>query len=315
MILSVSRRTDVPACYMPWFMNRLRAGEVLVRNPMNPRQVRRIRISPDVVDCIVFWTKVPGAVLPVLPEIACMGYSCMFQVTVNPYGSPVEPALPPLQERIAAVQALAEAAGKHRVIWRYDPIVMSEAYTVGWHAERFAAMVGQLAGSVRKGVISFLDEYAKIRVRLRQHGLRTCREEEMNALAAAFAPVAARHHLPLQTCAEKVDLSAYGIGHGACLDARDIAEAIGRPLQLRRNSNQRPECGCVQSIDVGAYNTCHNGCVYCYANHSPESVARRAAAHRVDSPMLTGVLNPQDAVIDVKAVPCRKVEGEQLTLL
>lgn len=311
MILSVSRRTDIPSCYADWFMQRLRAGFVLVRNPMNPRQISRIALTPDAVECIVFWSKNPAPLLPHLPEIRRMGYPCLFQMTLNAYGAEAEANLPPLPERIATLRTLA---GYGPVVWRYDPILLSEAYTVDWHIARFAALAEALEGCTDRCVISFLDVYDKIRSRLRTIGSHPCTETEMHRLAEGLSAAAARHGLTLQTCAEKIDLSAYGIEHGACIDSRLISHVLGCPVDVRRDANQREGCGCMPRVDIGAYNTCRNGCVYCYANHSPEAVARHAAAHDPASPLLTGRLLPEDRVTDRALPSVRSRAGEQLSL-
>lgn len=312
MILSVSRRTDIPACYPEWFMKRLRAGFVMVRNPMNPHQVSHVRLTPETVDCIVFWTKNPSPMLPYLPEIRRMGYPFLFQVTLNAYGRETEASLPALQERIAAMRTLSAQCP---VVWRYDPILLSDVYTVDWHINRFARLAAALYGCTDRCVISFIDVYDKIRARLRNIGARSCTEAEMHRLAAAFAEIAAQHELRLQTCAEKIDLAAYDIEHGACISPELIGRLLGRPVAVRRDTNQREACGCMPSVDVGAYNTCRNGCAYCYANHSPEIVARNAAAHSADSPLLTGCLLPEDKVTE-RAMPTILLPGtEQMTFL
>lgn len=315
MILSVSRRTDVPACYPEWFMNRLREGFLLVRNPMNPRQVSRIAITPEVVDCIVFWTKNPAPLMPYLPELQQRGFSCLFQVTLNAYGREVETNLPSAEERLGSVQALAGQIGRERIAWRYDPIILSEMYTVDWHIRRFEEMAQALSGCTERCIISFLDVYAKIRSRLRERGLNPCTEEEMRRIAAAFVPIGRQHGMQLQTCAERIDLSAFGMSHGACLDGGWISRALGYTLDVGRDPSQRGECGCVASVDVGAYNTCRNGCVYCYANHSPDAVASSAACHLPDSPLLTGTLSPEDRVTERSCVSHRGMHGQQLTMV
>lgn len=312
VILSVSRRTDIPACYPEWFMHRLRAGFVLARNPMNSRQVSRITLTPETVDCIVFWTKNPAPMLPFLPEIRRMGYPFLFQVTLNAYGREVEASLPALQERLDAFRALSRQCP---VVWRYDPILLSDTYTVDWHIARFRELASALEGCTDRCVISFLDVYDKIRARLRTIGARPCTEADMHRLAAAFAEVAGQHGLRLQTCAEKTDLAVYGVGHGACIDADLIGNLLACPVDGRRDANQRGDCGCLPSVDVGAYNTCGNGCLYCYANHSPEVVARSAAAHRPDSPLLTGCLLPDDRVTERAMPTIRRTDGEQTSFL
>lgn len=314
MILSVSRRTDIPACYPDWFMRRLREGYAMVRSPFNLRQVSRVSLSREAVDCIVFWTKNPAPMLPHLPEIARMGYPCLFQVTLNPYGTDVERALPPLHARVEAMRTLAGFLGPERVTWRYDPILLSADCTVDWHVRQFAALAQALEGCTERCVISFLDVYDKIRRRLREQGLRAPEEAEVRQIARALAQAAASHGMAIQTCAEHYDLSDLGVEHGTCIDGQVISRILGKPLKLRRDAGQRSACGCVASVDVGAYNTCGNGCVYCYANFSPETTARQMAAHCPDSPLLTGQIVPEDRVTE-RAMPTCLADEEQLSLL
>ena len=314
MILSVSRRTDIPACYPDWFMHRLREGYAMVRSPFNLRQVSRVSLSREAVDCIVFWTKNPAPMLPHLPEIARMGYPCLFQVTLNPYGTDVERALPPLHARVEAMRTLAGLLGPERVTWRYDPILLSADCTVDWHVRQFAALAQVLEGCTERCVISFLDVYDKIRRRLREQGLRAPEEAEVRQIASALAQAAASHGMKIQTCAEHYDLSDLGVEHGACIDGQVISRILGKPLKLRRDAGQRSACGCVASVDVGTYNTCGNGCVYCYANFSPETTARQMAAHCPDSPLLTGQIGLEDRVTE-RAMPTCLADEEQLSLL
>lgn len=314
MILSVSRRTDIPACYPDWFMRRLREGYAMVRSPFNLRQVSRVSLSREAVDCIVFWTKNPAPMLPHLPEIARMGYPCLFQVTLNPYGTDVERALPPLHARVEAMRTLAGFLGSERVTWRYDPILLSADCTVDWHVRQFAALAQALEGCTERCVISFLDVYDKIRRRLREQGLRAPEEVEVRQIARALAQAAASHGMKIQTCAEHYDLSDLGVEHGACIDGQVISRILGKPLKLRRDAGQRSACGCVASVDIGAYNTCGNGCVYCYANFSPETTARQMAAHCPDSPLLTGQIGLEDRVKE-RAMPTCLADEEQLSLL
>ena len=226
MILSVSRRTDIPAFYMPWFMNRLREGYVMVRNPMNYHQVSRVSLSPEVIDCIVFWTKNTMPLMPHLGEIA-LQYPFYIQYTLNPYGRDLEPGLPPLAQRLASACAIAEQFGSKHVVWRYDPIMLTEQYTADWHIEQFAAMADALKGSARDCVFSFVDLYDKVQANLRGLGVRICSDGEMDRIAAAFAAIARENGFRLRTCAEKVDLQRYGIAHGCCVDGDLIAELTG----------------------------------------------------------------------------------------
>ena len=302
MILSVSRRTDIPAFYSEWFLNRLVEGFVLVRNPMNPRQMRRVRLSPDVIDCIVFWSKNPRPMLELLSKSDALPNACpipdrlskigrypfYFQFTMNAYGAGLEPGLPPLEERIRTFRELSERIGAERVIWRYDPILLTEQYDVRFHLEQFERIAEELQGYTERCAISFVDVYRKLRSSFSRLGITECEPEQVLELAEGFSGICREREFELSTCAEKADLSALGIGHARCIDAELISRIIGRELKVSKDKNQRLECGCAESVDIGAYNTCPHGCVYCYANHNAALAARNFKAHDPKSTLLSG---------------------------
>ena len=313
MILSVSRRTDIPAFYTPWLMNRIREGYVLVRNPMNYHQVSKVSISPDVIDCIAFWTKNPAPLLPYLEEIGCR-YPFYFQFTLNAYGREVEPGLPPFEKRVESFRRLSEAVGPKRVIWRYDPVLLSDRYTAAWHTEQFAKAAKALRGSAERCVISFVDMYEKVKKNLTGLNARECGDDEMIRLSAAFSETAKENGFVLQTCAEKADLLKYGIVHGCCVDADLISEITGWKIKAKKDPNQRSECGCVESIDVGQYNTCRHGCRYCYATFNPQSVETFSARHDPESPFLVGGQEPGDKVTERKMKSLKTEPSGQLSM-
>lgn len=295
MILSVSRRTDIPSFYMDWFLNRLRAGFLLVKNPVNPRQVRRIPLAPEQVDCMVFWTKNPGPMLPHLAELSPWPYYVQF--TLTPYGRDIEPGLPDKQlVLIPAFQALADALGSERVVWRYDPIFLSPRYSLEYHVHAFSIMAALLEGYTHRIVISFLDLYQKTRRNTAGLDLRPPALEEIPILAAQLSSIARSHHMTMESCCEAMELQACGIQHGSCIDRERIEQLLGRPLPAKKDKNQRPGCGCIESIDVGAYHTCKNGCKYCYANFSLQRVARETEGYDPSSPLLCGTLTPGDRI-------------------
>ncbi len=295
MILSVSRRTDIPAFFPRWFMRRLREGYVLVRNPMNYHQVSKIGLSPEWIDCIVFWTKNAQPIVPYLKEIGSI-YPFYFQYTLNAYEWDIEEKIPSLKNRIATFQALSDTIGKERLVWRYDPILLSPKYTVDWHIKSFEKLAQDLSSYVESCVFSFLDMYLKIEKKLQACQARECTEEEMRRIAKAFAEIGKRLHLQLRTCAESIDLETYGIQHCKCVDPELIRRLTGYEIRASKDKNQRMECGCIESVDVGQYNTCRNNCRYCYANFSPHSVATFTSKHNEKSPLLVGELLPEDKI-------------------
>lgn len=307
MILSVSRRTDIPNYYSEWFLNRIKEGFLYVRNPMNPRQVSRIAISPELVDCIVFWTKNPEPMLGRLEEIA--DYKYYFQFTLTGYGQDIEKNVPHKKEKMIPIfQRLSRQIGKERVIWRYDPIIFTEKYTAEYHLKAFGQIAAALEGYTNKCVISFVDMYAKNRKAMQTLKMQEKSVAELKEFACELSRIARENNMQIASCAERIDLTECGIVHNSCIDKNLIEEIIGCKLKATKDKNQRTECGCVESIEVGTYNTCKNGCVYCYANHSPESVMTNCRAYDVNSPILCGRITEEDNITERKVAALKETQ-------
>ncbi len=303
MIVSASRRTDIPAFYGHWLLNRLKAGEVLVRNPMQSKQVSRIILTPEHIDALVFWTKNPEPFLALLPEIDTMGYFFYFLFTLTPYDFRLEPAVPRRDERIEVFRKLSSLVGRERVVWRYDPVVLTETMNAPWHASSFALLAEALDGYTERCIISFLDDYRKIRNRMRDIGYFIPGVGEMEELAVRFSGTAGKHGISLYICGHDIDLSYCGIMHSRCIDRELIGRISGRKLTgTRKDRGQRRACGCAESRDIGCYDTCMHGCRYCYAV-SNRAGARTAALYDPSSPMLCDSLREGDLIT---GVPLRK---------
>ena len=299
MILSVSRRTDVPNYYCDWFVNRIKDGYLYVRNPMNVHQISKIDISPEVVDCIVFWTKSPANMLDKLEYLR--DYQYYFQFTLTGYGKDIEPNLPnKRKELIPTFQKLSERIGKEKVIWRYDPILVNQKYTMDYHLKAFEEIAENLADYTEKVVISFVDLYAKTQRNTKDLAIRTLSNEEMFHLAAEMAQITSKHNLIIESCAEQIDLQKAGVQHGSCIDKKLIEKILGCKLIGEKDKNQREECGCFESVEVGAYNTCLNGCKYCYANFNDEKVKENVRLYNQASPLLCGNITSDDKNTDRK---------------
>ncbi len=299
MILSVSRRTDIPNYYADWFLNRIKDGYAYVRNPMNHHQVSRINLSPEVVDCIVFWTKNPKPLMERLDELAAYPY--YFQFTLTGYGRDMEWNIPhKKKEIIPAFCALSEKIGKERVIWRYDPIIFTQRYSPEYHLHAFEQIAGALQGYTQKCVISFVDQYAKNKKRLEQINAFQPDKDEWMAFAKQLSRIAKKCGISIGTCAETIDLESCNIAHNCCIDRALIEQITGRRLKVGKDKNQRAACGCVESVELGAYNTCKNACIYCYANDSIERVRRTCSQYDPMSPILCGTILPQDSISERK---------------
>ena len=299
MIISASRRTDIPSYYSDWFFHRLEEGFVCTRNPMNPKQVSRISLSPDVVDGIVFWTKNPT---PMLDKLHLLyRYPFYFHFTLNAYGKDLEAGIPSKNNVIIpAFQKLSQQIGPDRIIWRYDPIILTPKYTTQYHVHYFEELAKRLSGHTKKCIISFVDLYRHLGKQFAPLG-----ESEIHELAGSFSDIARKYNLTLETCAEAIDLSRFDIGHGHCIDGDLLERIIGQPLSLSKDKNQREECGCMASIDIGMYDSCLNGCKYCYANHSAAAVQKNFKLHDPSSPLLYGTIGPDDVVKDRAMDSCK----------
>ncbi|MDD4255171.1 MAG: DUF1848 domain-containing protein [Methanofollis sp.] len=303
VIISASRATDIPAFYSEWFMNRLRAGYAVWTNPFNRKFSQKVSFEKTRV--FVFWTKNPAPLVPHLDEIERMGYHYYFQYTLNDYEREgLEPGLPPLDERVETFRALAERVGKERVIWRFDPLLLSNDLTVEKLLARVKGVGDRIHASTERLVFSFadIDAYRAVRRRLgwryREFGL-----EEMRAFAEGLAALNSDWDLALATCAEEVDLSACRIKKNRCIDDRLLRrlfpddpaltaflgppsqrDLFGRttPAKGLKDKGQRESCGCIRSKDIGAYSTCPHLCLYCYANSAEGAVRRNSERHRVE---------------------------------
>ena len=296
MIVSVSRRTDIPALYGEWFRNRIREGYALVRNPMNRRQVGRIRLTPDAVDAFVFWTKNPRPFLDTVPLLE--SYPSYYQVTITPYGREVEQNVPAPAETVEAFIRLAKLTGRDRTVWRYDPILFSDRYTADFHRRAFRELAQELQPHTGKVMVSFLDKYAKTKRNMKGLDYRQPSAEERRGLAAALAETAAEFGLAISACSEPEDYSGCGVPAGSCIDAQLLSRLVGRELSAARDRNQRTGCLCLPSVDLGAYDTCTHRCLYCYANASPVAAERNRSVHDPASPFLLGNLEEGDRITD-----------------
>lgn len=295
MIISASRRTDIPSYYSEWFFNRLKEEYVLVRNPMNFHQVSRISLSPKVVDGIVFWTKNPAPMLENLDALE--KYPYYFQFTLNAYGQEVETGLPSKEaELIPTFCRLSKEIGRERVVWRYDPVFLNGKYTMEYHCRYFELLASRLAPYTEKCVISFLDMYRNIKNNIKPLDIQPPTDKQQYEMMASFVQTAQKYGITLDTCAEANDFSALGVRRAHCIDKERLEKIGGFGLNINEDRNQRKLCGCTMAVDIGAYDTCSNGCVYCYARHSQKTLNRNLGQHDPGSPFLSGEIGEGDIV-------------------
>lgn len=296
MIISASRRTDVPAFYARWFINRIRAGYCTVPNPFNRHQVAYVSLNPSEVEAIVFWTRNPRPLFPYLAELDERGYRFYFQYTVMNNPRQIDPKSPPLTASLRTFQELAERVGPARVIWRYDPIVFSSVTGTQFHLTNYKQIAQSLRRYTQRSVISLVDDYRKAAKRmadLAQQGIKVAMydgqpSERFDHFMRTLAQIAHDNEMEIASCAEEVDLQPYGIRPGKCVDDAYIQQVFGLEVGHKKDSAQREACGCVTSKDIGMYDTCLFGCQYCYATTSFERAKVHYEEHNPESPSMVG---------------------------
>lgn len=303
MILSVSRRTDIPAFFHEWFFRRLAAGYVLVRNPMNVHQVSKVILTPEIVDGIVFWTKNPEPML--LKTADLEPYLHYWQITITPYGTVLEPAVPASRMVIRSFMVLSECIGPDRVIWRYDPILFTSECDMEYHCREFTNMAKQLAGYTKQCVISFLDLYQKVIHNMKNIKMYRLTDRELLFFSQRLVEIGRTYGIRVSCCSDTIDFSVAGMTKAQCIDQKLLSRLLGEELSIDKDKNQRPECGCAASIDIGSYHTCRHGCRYCYANVNDKLVHKNLRLYDEYSPLLIGQLQETDTVTERKVISYR----------
>lgn len=298
MIISASRRTDIPAFYTPWLLHRLAEGFVDVQNPMNRQQIFRVPLCAATVDCLAFWTKNPlpllglahSAAASPLEQIQRFGFPCFFQFTLTPYDTRLERHLPPKDALLNAFKELSRRLGKEKVLWRYDPVIITESTPAAWHIREFSRLAEALAGYTEQCIFSFVSLYGKFSAETKATLGGGGTLEQREAVVQGFASAAAERGIHLSSCCDTGSYHKYGVSNHGCLSLETLTKVLGKPVVPRYDKNQRPGCRCLQSVDIGAYDTCLNGCVYCYANRSEKRAQQSARQHDPRSSLLIGHL-------------------------
>jgi len=312
MIISASRRTDIPAFYSEWFYNRFKEGFLYVKNPMNRKQISKILLNQNVIDCIVFWTKNPE---PMLEKLNLMSpYVYYFQYTLNPYGNMIEKNVPAIDKSIHTFKRLSDQIGPDRVIWRYDPIFFTDEYNYSDHLRSYEAIAKQLSNFTNKCVISFLDVYKKCKKNMESISYKTLTDNEMLKLSFEFIQISKEFKIEIETCAEKIDLTSIGIHQGKCIDDKLISKISKKKLKIGKDKTQRDVCGCITSIDIGAYNSCEHNCMYCYANYDTSAVLKNISEYDPQSVLLCCKLRGDEKITERKMISNFEIRRKEYQL-
>ncbi len=294
MIIQTGMRTDIPAFYAEWFANRLKAGWVCVRNPYNPMQVTKYLLNPDVVDVIGFCTKNPEPMMPYMDLLK--PYGQYWFVTITPYGPEIEPHVPPVDTVIDSFIRLSRRVGADSMGWRYDPIFISEKYSVEEHLQSFAHIAERLGGYTHSCVISFIDLYEKTKRNFPE--AKAVTREQRIRLGSEMIRIGRKYDMVIRPCAEGEELAAYGADCSGCMTKETYETAIHSRIQFPKaeTHSQREACACVFGRDIGQYNSCGHFCRYCYANYDRKTVMENRKQHDPESPFLIGHSMPGDVV-------------------
>ena len=308
MIINTGARTDIPAFYSEWFMNRIKDGFVYVRNPFNRNQVTKYILDSEVVDCLEFCTKNPYNMLKYLDKLD--KFNQYWFVTITPYKTDVEREVERQENVIESFKKLSNYLGTNCVGWRYDPIFIGKGFDVDRHIKEFEKIATKLKGYTHDCTISFIDLFRKVKRNIANVSPPT--KEETILIAKAFSKIASENDMIVHSCCEGAYLSEYGIDVSGCASKEIIERAIGYKLNPPKRKNIRQECNCLLGNDIGAYNTCGHFCTYCYANSSQNIVKENMKNHIKTSPFLIGNLEINDK-ISIAKQESWKIENEQIT--
>ena len=294
MIIQTGMRTDIPAFYSKWLLNRIKEGFVLVRNPYNPIQVTRYRLTPDMVDLIAFCTKNPAPMLPYMD--ALKAYGQYWFITITPYGKDIEPNVPDKETVMEDFKRLSGIVGVDSMGWRYDPIFIDEKHPVKWHISEFEKMAENLSGYTKSCVISFIDIYKKVERNFPNVG--EVSKADRIAIGKAFIRIGSKYGMTIKPCAEGDELAAYGADCSGCMTVNTFETALHAYLDVpkRKNNQRNGQCACLLGVDIGTYDTCGHLCKYCYANENAVLVKENMRKHDPMSPFLIGKSMPEDVI-------------------
>ncbi len=311
MILNVGLRTDIVNHYSDWLFQRFREGYVYARNPLFPSRVNAYELSPDKIDGVSFCSKNYSPVLGRLHEITDR-YRTYFYYTITAYGKDLEPAIPPIGESVDTLKELSKLVGKDRLVWRYDPVLLTNIYTVERHLDTFECLCSALAPYVRKCIFSFVEMFIKISQKI--PGILSLKKEKKHVLASGMAVIAQKYKIPLQICCAESGYDIYGISQEGCLTLDEYGEVNGCRFRHTPHLGNKAGCKCIVSRDIGWYDSCPSECLYCNANRGMEDVKANYALHDPASPLLIGHLKPEDTLLKGVQNSFLLHDGKQISL-
>lgn len=260
MIISASRRTDIPSLHTKWFLNRLKEEYVITQNPISKNNFYKIPLNKNIVDIIVFWSKNPN--IDFLKEVKDLGYEFYLHFTITPYDKNIEKNIPDKNLLIKKFQTISKLFGKEKIIWRYDPIILNDDFDANYHLNNFKNFADSLNGYTDECIFSFVQIYSKIK-----NNIKNINDNDKIILIENIKEISEKNNIKLKSCSQDFDnITNIRVEKSACIDKEKIQKILGYSIKEKKDKSQRKLCNCIESIDIGMYNTCTNGCIYCYAN-------------------------------------------------
>ena len=315
MIVNVGGRTDIVNYYTTWLINRLKEGYVYSRNPLFTNNVSKISLNPKDVDCLMFCSKNYKPIIKYMKDIN-KKYRIICHYTITAYEKDVEPNVPTIEESIKTLKELSKIVGKEKVLWRYDPILLTEKYTIQRHIETFEYMAKEISPYVQRCIFSFVEMYKKLKYNMPE--IIPFTEEDRTKILENIGKIAKKYKLFIQTCGTDENYEKYGIHLSGCTTTEILEKANHVKYKEVKAKGMRKGCHCIPSRDIGAYDTCLNGCKYCYANTRPELAKENIKLHDKNSSILLGDINKTDKITEVKNTSFIKeydIKDEQISFI
>lgn len=297
MIVNVGGRTDIVNYYSEWLMNRINEGFAYSRNPLFPNNVSKVSLKPEDVDCLMFCSKNYSPILKYIKDIN-EKYRIICHYTITAYDKDVEPNVPSIEDSIKTLIELSKIIGKEKILWRYDPILLTKKYTVEKHLETFECIAKQISPYVQRCIFSFVEMYKKLDYNMPE--IIPFTGNDKLRILKGIGDISKKYNLYTQTCGTDENNEKYGIHVSGCTTPEILEQANNIKYKNIKSKPMRKGCHCIPSRDIGAYDTCLNGCKYCYANRRPELAEENIKLHDKHSPLLLGNIKETDKIKESK---------------
>lgn len=297
MIISIGMRTDIINYYTPWLLKRIKEEYAYSRNPYYPELVYKVSLKPEDIDTMIMCSKNYKPILPYLPQIS-KKYPLYCHYTITAYDKDMEPFVPSIDDSINTLIELSIILGKKSIAWRYDPILLTHKYTIEYHLKTFEYICSKINNHIDRCIFSFVEMYPRFQTYLPD--IIPLKDSDKIALVKGLGAIAKKYGIHIQICGSNDDYTAYGVHRSGCVTLDILSKANNLNFKHLKHNGIRKGCHCIEQKSIGAYNTCLNGCRYCYANKKPYECKANYKKHDPNSPLILGHIQPNDKIIEGK---------------